>query len=42
MEIQEKDIYAYALNEAMRDKIMIEIRPKRQIEELLMVRGTTS
>jgi hypothetical protein len=35
MEIKEKDIYTYTLNDAVRDKILLEIRPKRQIEEFL-------
>jgi len=38
-EAGERDIYAYALNESMREKVSIEIRPKRQIEEILRKRG---
>jgi len=34
-EVKEKDLYAYTLNEAMREKVLIEIRPKRQIEDIL-------
>ncbi|MFQ6084817.1 MAG: hypothetical protein ACE5OY_00875 [Candidatus Bathyarchaeia archaeon] len=39
MELREEDAYAYTLDEAARDKLLIELRPKRQIEEYLKDHG---
>lgn len=38
-ESREGDVYAFTLNEAAREKLMIEIMPKRQIEEYLKGQG---
>jgi len=38
-EVIEKSIYSYTLNEAMRNKILLQIRPKRLIENLLRSEG---
>jgi len=38
-EAGEKNIYSYTFNEAMRNKILLQIKPKRFIEDLLMEEG---
>jgi len=38
-EAAEKDIYSYALNEAMRNRIILKVKPKRLIEDLLKEEG---
>jgi len=38
-EVVEKNIYSYTFNEAMRNKILLQIKPKRFIEDLLKREG---
>ena len=38
-EAAEKEIYSYTLNEAMRNKTLLQIRPKRLIEDILKEEG---
>jgi len=38
-ELVEKNVYSYTLNEAMRNKLLLQIKPKRLIENLLRSKG---